>query len=93
MVIDYLNLVNTVTMPFKTDSPLAVDSYRVLPGAAPAKRLQVIRRGEAEVGQRLCKIEHGQFPSGQTLDALRQLLRKAALKNFSGLVAFEGPDH
>ena len=93
MIIGDLNVLGFAVDPTKTKSPLIVDADAMLPFAITGQFLQVIPRRNAQVFERLGRIEHCKLTEGSTLQVPRESLDPFALEKAFRVLVGETPDH
>lgn len=93
MVIDNLDVVGIAIAPRKADAPTVIDPNAILSRSIPCHLLQAIGRGNLQIGEDMCVVEHTQFPQGNLLDVRRQPAGALAGEDLLGLAIFEGFDH
>jgi hypothetical protein len=69
VIIDDLDLARVAIMPYKTDSPLVVDSNAVPASPIAGELLEPVSRRNPEILQRLRVVQHRELPTRDILDA------------------------
>jgi len=93
MIIGYFNIMGTVFLPRKTDSPLSVDADAVLSFAVITQEFKPIGRRYAKIIQGRRMMQENQLSFRKTLDILGQFLGETTGKYFFGLFTPERLDH
>jgi len=65
----------------------------MLTGAFALERFQPIRRGNAQIVQAVCSVQHSQLAASERLDLYRQAARNNAVPDALGLLVGEAPNH
>jgi hypothetical protein len=68
MIVDDFHIVAMALTPDKTDSPLIIDSNRVLPFPIASQCFQLISRRRSQNAQLRRSVKLEQFPQGDPLD-------------------------
>ena len=93
MVICYFNVKRITAAPFKTDSPLVIDSDAMLSCTITAKLFKSIRRWDSQVIEVNGIVDHTQLSQSYLLNIRWKLPRTFALINLFGFSISEGFDH
>jgi hypothetical protein len=72
VVIDNLDVVGVTISPLKADAPAVMDPKAVLSRSIPCQLFETIGRGDLQIGEGMCIVEHAQFPQSDLLDVRRQ---------------------
>jgi hypothetical protein len=75
VVVDDLDVEAITFRPSETDTPLLVDPYAELIRSIARQPFESISRGDSEVDQTLCTVQHAQLPSRPLLNRNRQVRR------------------
>lgn len=92
MIVNDLYVVCVAVSPAKTDSPLLVDSYAVLPAPIAREFLETIGRRYPQVVERVGSVQDKELPQGDPLDTA-ELAGSLTLKDLFRLAATEALDH
>jgi hypothetical protein len=79
--------------PYKTDTPLIVYPDTVLALAFTFQGFEAIGRGNAQIINVFCVVQHTQFPTCNSLNIIGQPTRPAALPDPLGFPILEIFDH
>ena len=93
MIVNNLHVVRLPVFPSEANAPLLVDADAVLAFTVPRQRFKAIGGGNPKVPQVGCRVNHDQLSQGDSLDVVRQLPRKAPMKNAFRLFILERMDH
>jgi hypothetical protein len=92
VVVDNFDLPGIAISPFKTDSPLVIDTDAPLAFAVAFQRFQPVSRRGAKLFNLNYPVDLAQFPKSNSLKS-RILPAMAMLKNLLGFLVGEGADH
>jgi hypothetical protein len=93
VVIDNLDIIGVIALPYKADAPLLVNPDAMLTLSIKMQRLQIIGRWNSQGFKKTHGIQHFELDCCRSLNRLWQFCRKLSIKQFFGLFAFECPDH
>jgi len=93
MIINYFNIKGVAAAPYKTYTPLFVDTYAVLPFSVMMQTLKLIGWRNTEGFKDGCGIQNIQFYCSHPLYSLRKFPGKMSVKQLFGLLALEGLYH
>jgi len=93
MVINYFNVKRIIVSPAKNNSPLNIDSNTVIFNQFTFKFFQMVCRRNSQIINVLRIVNHSQFPSGNILNFIWQLLRSDSIPNKFGLFVAKFFDH
>jgi hypothetical protein len=91
MIINNLNIVCILVLPFETDSPLIVNANAVLSFSIPGQSFKLVSRRDSKVLDCRTPIQHPELSKCDLLNIVRQLFGKLAMKylfSFTTLEAF-----
>jgi len=81
MIINYFYFVRVVIPPFKTDSPLIVDSNTVLTPSLTLQGFKPISRRHSQIIDGLSAIEHTQLSQCISLNVVRKLFGEQSIED------------
>jgi len=93
MVIRYLDIKCITALPFKTDSPLIVNSNTILPFSVADQLFKAIRGRNPQVVDVEGVVDHAKFTQCHLLNIHWQFARTLTLMNSLSFSVFEGFDH
>jgi hypothetical protein len=93
VVIHDLNVVGVSGSPFKTNSPLDIDSNAVLAFSVPVEGFQMVRRGNPQIVQGGRPVYHSELPKGHRLNVVGQPMGKGPIEYKFGIFTLEASDH
>src|SRR5450432_3627548 len=93
VVVDDLDMCRSSFIPYETDSPLVVDSDRMLPLAISPQCLKPIAGRNAKIDQRSSLIQETKFPQRNVLNIWRQLAASSSRPDQLRFGIGKAPDH
>ncbi len=93
MIIGNFDLVDTIVLPDKTDTPLFVDADAVLPLPLAAQQLKTVCRRDTKIIQCFRIVKHNQLSFRNILYVPRQLFGKMAGEYFFRFFTGKRFDH
>jgi hypothetical protein len=93
VVIDNLDVVGVTISPLTADALAVIDPNAVLSCSIPCQLFETIGRGDLQIGEGMCVVEHAQFPQRDLLDVRRQPSGAPAGEDLLGLTFLEWFDH
>lgn len=91
MVIDDLDILGAGSGPDKTHAPLPVHANAVLALSVALQGFEVIVRGNSQIFQIRCAIEHRQLPHGNHFD-IHETTTSISLEQVASVLALERLD-
>lgn len=93
MIINNLNIVSVVILPFKTNPPLIVDTDAVLSGALADKFFKPVCGWNSQIVYCSSVIQHSQLPKRGLLNISRQFTRANKIEYFFSLGVLKRLNH
>ena len=93
MIINNLNIVCILFLPFETDSPLIVNANAMLSLSLPEQCFKLVSRRQSQVLDRRTPIQHPELSKCGLLNIVRQLFRKLTMKYLLRFTTLEALYH
>ena len=93
VVVRDLDVVGAIVVPVKTNTPLPIDTNRILTRTIANKTLKPIRRRLSQIFKALCGLQHPQTSPRRLNDVGGKSFWRAILKKVENTFVFDRPNH